>query len=123
MQKTESVINDVNAALAVARRLGVGEAGSSGVIDTAKFAVEIRGLRVEVRQRGDDAWIFGPPIEPGPGQQLPVSIVDERSHAKAVQFYLMQPLRTRGRFLDRLGSWGGMKRGRGVATFGLRETD
>jgi hypothetical protein len=54
MQKIESIKDGVNAALAVGRRLSVGEARQSGRVDAAELAVERRGR----------ARIFGRPIEP-----------------------------------------------------------
>ena len=66
MQKIESVIDEVHAALAVGRRLGLREARQSGVVDAAEFAVEIGGLDVQARQRREGARIFVGPVEPGP---------------------------------------------------------
>jgi hypothetical protein len=67
MQKIEGVIDDLNAALAIARRLGMGEAGQSSVIDATKLAIDVSGLYLEVCKRGDDARIFSRPVESGPG--------------------------------------------------------
>ena len=58
VQEIEGVIDQPHAALAVGRRLGVGEARQSGVVDAAEFAVDIGGLHVQIRERGDDARIF-----------------------------------------------------------------
>ena len=100
MQEIESVIDEVHAALAVGRRLGLGEARQAGVVDAAELAVEISGLHVEVGERGDGARIFVGPVEPGPGQQLHPAVVDARGHAKAVELDLVHPLRPGGRLLD-----------------------
>ena len=93
VQEIEGVIDELHAALAVGRRLGMGEARQSGVIDAAEFAVEIGGLRLHIRERRDGAWIFVAPVEAGPSQELRAAIVDARGHAKAVQFDLVEPLR------------------------------
>ena len=103
MQEIESVIDELHVALAVGRRLGVGEARQSSLVDAAEFAVEIGGLDVQVRERRDGAWIFVGPVEPGPSQQLHAAVVDARGHAIAVQLDFVQPLRPRRRLLDRLG--------------------
>ena len=67
MQEIERVIDEVHATLAVGCGLGLGEARQSGVIDAAEFAVDIGGLYVHVGERRDCAWIFGRPVEAGPG--------------------------------------------------------
>jgi hypothetical protein len=103
MQEIESVIDEPHPALAVGRSLGMGEARQSGVVDAAEFAVEISGLHLQFRERGDDAWIFVGPVEPGASQELRSAVVHPRGHTKAVQFYFVQPLRPRRRSLDRLG--------------------
>ena len=103
MQEIESVIDELHIALAVGRRLGMGEARQSSLIDAAEFAVEISGLHVQVRERRDGARIFVGPVEPGPSQKLHAPVVDARGHAIAVELYFMQPLRPRRRLLDRLG--------------------
>jgi len=41
MQEIESVIDEVHAAFASGRRLRLGEAGQTGLVDTAEFAVDI----------------------------------------------------------------------------------
>ena len=46
MQEIEGVIDEPHLALAVGRRLGVGEAGQSGVVDAAEFAIDVGGLRL-----------------------------------------------------------------------------
>jgi hypothetical protein len=89
----ERIVDEPHPALAVARRLGVGKARQSGVVDAAEFPVEIGGLRLHTAERSDGAWIFVAPVEPGPSQDLRAAMVDARRHAKAVQLYLMQPLR------------------------------
>ena len=106
MQKIEGVIDEMHAALAVGRRLGVGEARQSGFVDAAEFAVEIGGLHVQVRERRDGAWIFGRPVEAGSGQELHAAIVDARGHAIAVELDFVDPLRAGRRLLDRLGKLG-----------------
>ena len=65
-------------ALAVGRRLSLSKTRQPGIVDAAEFAVKIGGLHIQVRKRGDDARIFGRPVEPGPGQQLRMAIVDTR---------------------------------------------
>jgi hypothetical protein len=82
---------------------GYGEARRPGVVDAAEFAIEISVLDIQVRERCDGAGIFVGPIEAGPSQELYVSIVDARGHAKAVQFYFMELLRPQRWFLDRRG--------------------
>ena len=106
VQKIESVINEARIALAVGRRLRLGEAWQSGIVDAAKLAVDVGGLHVQVRECCDGAWIFVGPIEPGPSQKLNAAVVDARGHAEAVEFDFMQPLRARGRLLDRLEKLG-----------------
>jgi hypothetical protein len=93
----------MHAALAVGRRLCLGEARQASVVDATEFAVDVGGLHIQVRERRDDAWIFVSPVESGPGQELHAAIVDPRCYAKPVQFYFVHPLRPRGRLLDRLG--------------------
>jgi hypothetical protein len=44
VQEIESVVDEPNSALAVARRLGMGKARQSGVVDATEFAIEIGGL-------------------------------------------------------------------------------
>ena len=39
----------------------------------------------------------------GPGQELHTAVIEARGHAKAVELYLMQPLRPRRRLFDQLG--------------------
>ena len=97
VQEIESVIDDVNAALAARVWAKLGSPASS----PTKLAIDVSGLYLEVRKRGDDARIFGRPVEPGPGQQLRMAIVDARGHTIAVELDLMQPLRPRRRLLDR----------------------
>ncbi len=94
MQEIEGVIDEPNVALAVGRSLGLGEAWQSGVIDPTELAVKIGGLYVQLRERGDSAWIFLGPIEPGARQELHAAIVDPRGYAKAVQLDFVQPLRS-----------------------------
>ena len=55
MQEIEGVIDEPHAALAVCRRLGMGEARQSGVVDAAEFAVDIGGLHVHAGERGREA--------------------------------------------------------------------
>src|SRR5258708_22316686 len=84
MQEIEGVINEPDAALAVGRRLGAGEAWQSSLVDAAELAVKIGGLHSEVRKRGDDARIFVSPVKPGPCEKLRAAIFDARGHAIAV---------------------------------------
>ena len=63
----------------------------------------IGGLHLHVRERCDGARIFGSPVEASPGQELHAAIVDPRGHAEAVQLDFVDPLRPRGRLLNRLG--------------------
>jgi hypothetical protein len=70
VQEIESEIDKMHAALAISSRLGLRKAGQSGIVDAAELAVDIGGLHVAVCERGDDARIFGRPVEPGPRQQL-----------------------------------------------------
>ena len=102
MQEIEGVIES-RTALAIGGRLGIGEAWQASLIDTAQFAIEITGLDVQVRERRGCAWIFGGPVEAGPGQELHAAIVDAGGHAKAVELDFMQPLRPRGGLFDELG--------------------
>jgi hypothetical protein len=62
----------------------VGESWQSSLIDAAEFAVEIRGVDVQVRERRNGAWIFVRPVEPGASQELHSSFVDARRHAVSV---------------------------------------
>ena len=64
--------------------------------------VSIRGLRPHIRKRRGGAWIFVEPVEAGSSQELRAAMIDARGHAKAVQLYLMQPLRPGRSLLDRL---------------------
>ena len=102
MQEIEGVIDEMHAALAVGRRLGVGEARQSGFVNAAEFAIEVGGLHIQVRERRRGTWIFGRPIEAGPGKELHAAIVDARGHAIAVEFDFVDPLRAGRRLLDRL---------------------
>jgi|ERR1700722_17926479 hypothetical protein len=54
-------------------------------------------------------------FEPGPRQELHPATVDAGGHPKAVQFYLMQPLRPDGGFSTGWESCGRIKVGRGEA--------
>ncbi|HEY5205943.1 MAG TPA: hypothetical protein VIJ63_15255, partial [Roseiarcus sp.] len=81
----------------------MGEARQSSVVDAAKFAVDIGGLHVEVRERRDGGRIFVGPVKPGARQQLHAAIVDPCSHAIAVEFDLVHPLRPGGWLRDELG--------------------
>ena len=92
----------MDTALAVARRLGPGEAGQAGVVDPAEFAVEISGLHSQLRKRCDGARILIGLVEPGPGLQLYPPVVDARGHAIAVELDLVHPPRPCRRLLDRL---------------------
>jgi hypothetical protein len=58
MQKIESVIDELHIAFAVSGRLGVSEGRQPSIIDAAEFTVDVSGLDVQVRKRGDGAWIF-----------------------------------------------------------------
>jgi hypothetical protein len=102
VQKIEGVIDEPNVALAVGRRLSMGEAWQPLFIDATQLAVDIGGLHVQARERCNGAWIFGGPIEPGPRQQLNAA-VDARGHAIAVELDLVHPLCARRRLLDQLG--------------------
>jgi hypothetical protein len=114
MQEIESVIDEPCTALAVGRRLRLGETRQSSLIDAAELTIEIGGLHVQVGQRCAGARIFVSPIEAGPGQELHASIVDAGGHAKAVELYFMQPLRPDGGFSTSWESCGGTKRGSGM---------
>src|SRR5580692_5911667 len=116
MQEIESVIDEMHAALAVARRLGTGKAGQSGVVDATKFPIDIGGLHVDVRQRGEDTRIFGAPVEAGPGEQLHAAAIDPCRHAIAVQLYFMHPSWPRRRLLDWLRKLGRDELGKGNAS-------
>jgi hypothetical protein len=102
VQEIEGIDDEPYFALAVSRRLGMGKAGQSGVVDAAELAVDIGGLQAEVRECGDDTGIFRSPVEAGPGQKLHAAVVDARGHAKSVEFDFVQPLRPRRRLFDRL---------------------
>jgi hypothetical protein len=67
VQEIEGVVDESHPALAVGRRLGVGKARQSDLVDAAELAIEIGGLRPHIRQRRDCAWIFAGPVEAGPG--------------------------------------------------------
>jgi len=106
MQEIESVIDEQRGALAIGRRLRLGEARQTSVVDATEFAVGIGGLYVQVRECGDGARIFVCPVEPGAGEQLDVTVLDARSYSVAVEFDFVQPLRPRRRLLDRRGKLG-----------------
>ena len=93
MQEGRRRKRPVHAARSVGRGLGLGEARKAVVADAAQLAVEIGGLRAARRERRQRARIFGAPVEPGAGQQLYLAALDARSHAKAVELDLVQPLR------------------------------
>jgi hypothetical protein len=78
-QEIESVIDEPRGALAIGRRLRLGEARQTSVVDATEFAVDVGGLYVQVRECGDGARIFGSPVEPGPGQKLHAAVVDPRA--------------------------------------------
>jgi len=90
-------------ALAVRRRVRLGEARQPGVINAAEFAVDVSCVHPHIGERRDRARIFVGLVEAGPSQKLHSAVIDARGHAKAVEFDFMQPLRPRGRLLDRLG--------------------
>jgi hypothetical protein len=50
MQEVEGAMDAPRFALAVGRRLGMGETRQPSLIDTGEFAVEIGGLRTESRR-------------------------------------------------------------------------
>jgi hypothetical protein len=93
MQQVEGIIDEMHAALAVRRCLRMRKARQSSIVDAAEFAVEIGRLHVYVGEHCGGAWIFGSPIEPGPGEKLNSAIVNSRGHTVAVELYLMHPLR------------------------------
>jgi hypothetical protein len=68
VQEVERVMGETGSAFAIRRRLGVSEARKSRFINSAEHAVEIGGLHVQVRERGDGARIFVGPIKSGSGQ-------------------------------------------------------
>ena len=115
MENIESIIDDMNAALAIARRLSLGKARRSRIVDAAEFAVDIGGLHIQVRKGSNHAWIFAGPVQPGPCEQLRAAVVDARGHAIAVELDLMHPLRPRRRLLDRLGKLRGHENRKGGA--------
>ena len=94
VQEIKRVVDQVHAAFAVRRRLRLRKTWQSSVINAAEFAVDVGGLHVEVRKRGDCARVLGCPVQSGPGQKLHAAIVDARGHTIAVELDLMQPLRT-----------------------------
>ena len=53
--------------MAVGRRLGVGEGRQPSLIHAPEFPIDVSSLDVEVRERGNGAWIFVGPVEAGPG--------------------------------------------------------
>ena len=61
--RPEGVIDEVHAALAVRRRLDLGEAPQSGNVDAAELAIDVGGLHVQICKRGDGARIFACPVE------------------------------------------------------------
>src|SRR5262245_57464943 len=72
VQEIEGIIDEMHAALAVGRRLGLSKAWQAGRVDAAELAVDVGGLHVHVRE----GRIFVSPVEPGPGQELRAAIVD-----------------------------------------------
>ena len=92
----------------------LGEARQTSVVDATEFAVDVGGLHIWVRERCDGAWIFGGPIQAGSGQELK-AVVDARSHAKAVKFNFVDPLRPDGGLSTGRESWGGTNCGRGAS--------
>jgi hypothetical protein len=93
MEEIEGTVDDMHAALAIDRRLGMGEGRQSGIVDPAEFAVDIGALHVHIGERRDGAWVSIRPVEPGPGQELHAAVVYPRRHAKAVELDLVNPLR------------------------------
>ena len=106
MQEVEGVIDQVDVAFAVGRRLGLSEARQPFDVNAAKLAVDVGVLHLEVRERRDGARIFGCPVEAGSGEELHAPVVDARGHAIAVQLDFVNPLRPRWRLFDRLGELG-----------------
>ena len=87
VQEIEGVIDEPHFAPTIGRRLRLGEAWQSTIIEAAEFAVEIGGLRLHVRKRFDDAWLFACPVEPGPGSGAAHGVPDARrpkSHCRMV---------------------------------------
>jgi hypothetical protein len=113
MQKIESAVDELHAALAIGGRLGVGEARQSGVVDAAELAVEIGGLHVHVGERRDGAWIFRGPVEARSGQELHTASIDACGHAIAVELDLVDPCGPAGGFSTGCESWKGTNCGRG----------
>ena len=71
MQEIERIIDEMHAALAVGRRLGVGEAWQVRLRQRRpQFAIKVGALHVQVRERRRGTWIFGRPIEAGSGKEL-----------------------------------------------------
>jgi hypothetical protein len=93
IQEIESVIDEVHASFAIGRHLRPGEAGQTGLVDAAEFAVDVGGFHRHLGQRRDDARIFAGPVEASSGEQLNPTIVDARRHAESVQFDFVHPLR------------------------------
>jgi hypothetical protein len=67
VQKIESVIDEADAALAVARGLRLRKARQAIVANPAQLAVEEGCLRPDLCQSSGDARIFVGPVEPCPG--------------------------------------------------------
>jgi hypothetical protein len=70
MQEIEGVIDQMHTAFAVGRRLDVGEARQSFVVDPTELTVQASGLHVHIRESPDGARILVGPVEAGPGQKL-----------------------------------------------------
>jgi hypothetical protein len=84
----------VHVALAIGRRLSMGEARQSGFVNAAEFAVNVgRPLRLGARAQRPRLGI-SPLVEACAGEQLHPAIVDAGSHPIAVSFYFVQPLRS-----------------------------
>ena len=121
MEKIEGVVDEADAAVAVAGGLGLRKARQIIVANPAQFAVEIGRLRRELYQRGDHARKFAGPVEPGPREQLRPSALDARGHAEAVELDLVDPLRPRRAASVNCVSWGGIQRGSGETSLRPRE--
>ena len=93
MQEVKGAIGQMDSAFAIGRRLRLREAGQTGLVDTAEFAVDISGFHPHIGQRRDGARISVGPVEASSGEQLNPTIVDARSHTESVQFDFMHPLR------------------------------
>ena len=109
MQEIESVIDEPSAPLAISRRLRMGEARQSGIIDATEFPVDVGGLDIWIRERCNGAWIFLSPVESGASQASRTPLSMRAAMRKPSSFDFVQPFRAGRRLLDGPGKTNAVK--------------